>query len=111
MTDKLGQLFGIEGSGERDRTLATIDKMFGIKGARLPEEPPREMNQGETIDGEIVDVKFGDDKQAYYIVENDKGDRVMVPYVADMAFEKGDAIEATRTEQGYEISDDRGMER
>lgn len=111
MTDKLGQLFGIEGSGPRDSTLNAIDKTFGIKGARAVQAEPREMEMGETIEGEVVDVQFGQDKQVNYIVEADGGDRVKVPQSAVMEFEKGDSIEVTRTDDGYDASYDRGMER
>ncbi len=110
MTDKLGQLFGIEGSGPRDATLNAIDKAMGIKGARVAEAEPRQMELGETIEGEVIDVQFDQDKQVSYIVETDRGERVKVPQPVDLEFEKGDTIEATRTDTGYEVSaDDRGM--
>lgn len=111
MNDKVGRLLGIAGSTERDPTLAAIDRAFGIQGARTPADPPREMAKGEAIEGEIVDVQFGQDGQVNYVVECENGDFVNVPQAADMDLEKGDTIEAERTEQGYEVSQERGMER
>lgn len=111
MTDKLGRLLGIAGSAERDPTLAAIDRAFGIQGARSYVEPPRDMEKGETIEGEIVEVQFGQDGQVNYVVECENGEFVKVPQSADMDLEKGDTIVAKRTERGYEVSLERGMER
>lgn len=111
--DDIGPYLGIKNENDPlPEWRQKLDYLFGIQGSKWPEGPPREMQQGETIEGEVTDVKFGADKHVYYIVTTGSGDKVLLPQSSDMDFEKGDDIEATRSSYGYEASaDDRGMGR
>lgn len=104
--DDIGPYLGIKNENDPlPEWRQKLDYLFGIQGSKWPEGPPREMQQGETIEGEISDVMFGADKNVYYIVTEANGDKVLLPQSSDMDFQKGDDIEATRSSHGYEAWD------
>ena len=106
----LDRLFGIEGS-ERLPELAALDRMFGIEGARDGDKAPREMRVAESATGEIVAEYLDRRGQPNYVIETDQGERLVVPKTGDMDFTKGDEVEVTRTEAGYDIAGDYGYGR
>jgi len=71
------------------------------------EAPPRPLEVGEEVSGEIV-AAIEQDGQDFYIltIENDQGEaeRVLVP-AAELEHEAGDEITARRTPQGIEIEE------
>lgn len=80
----------------------TLDKMFGIQGARDNEKaPPREMQVGETIGGEVIDCKMNEYNHMYYVVEADNGEHIKVPSEG-IIMEKGEMVDVTRHPEGYE---------
>ena len=90
--------------------LAALDRAFGIKGAEGKPEP-RALRENETVSGEIVAGfrdRSGHDK---YLVETDRGEIVVIPKEASPDLEKGDEVEVSRTEQGFEVTSDNGFER
>lgn len=97
-------------SSARLPELAALDRAFGIEGAQGKPEP-RELKENETISGEIV-ADFRDRSgQENYLVETDNGEIVVIPKEQDSELSKGDEIEATRTDKGYEVELDNGYGR
>ena len=110
----LDRLFGIEGS-ERLPELAALDRMFGIEGARDGEggtdKALREMRVGESATGEIAAEYVDREGQSQYLIETEQGEQLVVPKAADMDFDRGDEVEVTRTDSGYDIAGDYGYGR
>ena len=78
----------------------------------LTERPidARPLEMDETVTGEIVAIE-NFNNQPSYVLETEEGEHVRIPRTDDMDFEKGEFIEATRTEHGYEVYEaDYGME-
>jgi len=97
-------------SSARLPELAALDRAFGIEGAQGKPEP-RELKENETISGEIV-ADFRDQSgQENYLIETDKGEIVVIPKEQESDLSKGDEIEATRTDKGYEVELDNGYGR
>lgn len=97
-------------SSARIPEFAALDRAFGIKGAEAKQEP-RELKENETISGEIV-ADFRDQSgQDNYLVETDNGDVVVIPKEHGSDLTRGDQIEATKTDAGYDVALDNGFER
>jgi Sec-independent protein translocase protein TatA len=60
------------------------------------------LQEGQEIEGEVVEVAKVDGKN-YYVIEQD-GERVAVPAGDKPAFDKGDEITAERTKGGFETT-------
>ena len=60
------------------------------------------MEQGQEVEGEVIDVSMVDGEN-YYLIEQD-GERFAVPAGEKPEHEKGDEISIERTKQGFETS-------
>jgi hypothetical protein len=80
----------------------TLDKIFGIEGARDAEKAaPREMQVGETIGGEVIGRQKNEHGYESYIIEADNGEKIRVP-VEGIEMHEGEMVDVTRHPEGYE---------
>ena len=71
-------------------------------------EPPRELEAGERVSGEVVGEYQDDNGRSHYEIETSDGERVGVPKDPDgPELQKGDDVTAERDERGnYEVQED-----
>ena len=85
--------------------VAVLTHMLSGETEPPREKEPRELKVDETAMGKIVAHELDRAGDARYVMESEQGERIAIPVEEGMDFSLGEAIEVTRTADGYDVAD------
>ena len=87
------------------RAICTDQNSESLSTLAVPLLPKPELEVDETAMGKIVAHELDRAGDARYVMQSEQGERIAIPVEEGMDFSLGEAIEVTRTADGYDVAD------